>query len=275
MASASQEKTEIEMDLLLEAIYRVYQYDFRGYARSSLHRSVMRAQATLGTPTITDLLDRIVHDPLAFAATLRHLTIQVSELFRDPSYFRFLREEIMPRLATYPFLRIWVAGCGAGEEAYSIAILLHEAGLLERSHIYATDIDLESIRIAEAGAYEFGRMAKFVENYERSGGRASLSDYLVTGKFRAAFVPMLRRRILFSEHSLATDAAFAEVQLVSCRNVLIYFDKELQNRSIALFRESLCPRGFLGLGHKETLEFSDHASFLETFSNREQIYRVR
>ncbi|WOJ91227.1 protein-glutamate O-methyltransferase CheR [Methylocapsa polymorpha] len=274
-ASDAQEENDLELDLLLEAIYRTYHYDFRGYARSSLRRSVARGQSALGSPTITHLLDRILHESEAFAELLRYLTIQVSEFFRDPGYFRLLREKVMPHLATYPSLRIWVAGCGTGEEAYSIAIILHEEGLLERSLIYATDIDMESLKIAEAGVYELGRLRGFSENYFRSGGRASLSDYYAIAPSRAAFTPMLRKHILFSDHSLATDAAFAEMQLVSCRNVLIYFDRELQDRTIGLFRESLCPRGFLGLGPKETLTFSDHANSFEALANDERIYRMK
>lgn len=275
MAKYLQEATDVELDLLLEAIYRIYHYDFRDYARSSLRRSVAQAQSALGSSTITHLLARIIHEPGVFAEVLRHLTIQVSDLFRDPDYFRLLREKVMPHLATYPSLRIWVAGCGRGEEAYSIAIVLHEEGLLDRSLIYATDIDCEAMKIAKAGAYEIGRIDRFSENYLRSGGRASLSDYYTTGVSRVAFVPMLRKHILFSDHSLATDSAFAEMHLVSCRNVLIYFDRKLQGRTIRLFRDSLCPRGFLGLGPKETVTASDHASFLETLTNDERIYRVK
>ncbi|MBY6243162.1 protein-glutamate O-methyltransferase CheR [Methylosinus sp. Sm6] len=275
MASRSQQTAEIELDLLLEAIYRVHQYDFRGYARSSIRRNVARASAALGCATTTELLDRIVHDTNAFAESLRHLTIQVSDLFRDPSYFRLLRETVAPHLATYPSLRIWIAGCGTGEEAYSIAIILHEERLLERTLIYATDIDMESMAIARAGAYEASRMGQFEENYRSSGGRARLSDYFVVSGSRAVVDPLLRRRVFFYDHSLSTDASFMEAQLISCRNVLIYFDRQLQERSIALFRDSLCPRGFLGLGHGETLAFSRHASCLELVSGDEQIYRVK
>ncbi|WP_036296911.1 protein-glutamate O-methyltransferase CheR [Methylosinus sp. PW1] len=271
----SDEKAEIELDLLLEAIYRLYQHDFRGYARSSLRRSVARAQIALRCATITDLLDRIVHDEDAFAEALRHLTIQVSDLFRDPAYFRGLRETVAPHLATYPSLRFWVAGCGTGEEAYSIAILLHEEALLERSLVYATDIDKESMAIAQAGAYELFRMGGFAENYRDSGGRAALSDYFVARGAYATIAPFLKQRILFCDHSLATDAAFAEMHLISCRNVLIYFDRALQDRAIGLFRESLCARGFIGLGPNESLAFSRHASSLEILSADEHIYRVK
>jgi chemotaxis protein methyltransferase CheR len=275
IAFDSDEKAGIELDLLLEAIYRLYQHDFRGYARSSMRRSVARAQIALRCATITDLLDRIVHDEGAFTQALRHLTIQVSDLFRDPGFYRRMRETIAPHLATYPSLRVWVAGCGTGEEAYSIAILLHEEGLLARSLIYATDIDKESMAIAQAGAYELFRMGGFAENYHGSGGRATLSDYFVARGACASVVPFLKQRILFCEHSLATDAAFAEMHLISCRNVLIYFDSALRDRAIGLFRESLCPRGFIGLGPNESLAFSRHASSIEILSNDEQIYRVK
>jgi chemotaxis protein methyltransferase CheR len=274
IALDSDEKSEIELDLLLEAIYRLYQHDFRGYARSSLLRGVARAQAALGISTITALLDRIAHDANAFEVTLRHLTIRVSDLFRDPGYFRLLRELIAPHLATYPSLRIWVAGCGTGEEAYSIAIILHEEGLLARSRIYATDIDMEAMATARAGAYEISRIDKFDENYRWAGGRASLDFYFRLCGSQAVVAPFLQERILFSDHSLSTDSAFVEAQLVSCRNVLIYFDRRLQDRCIELFRESLCPRGFLGLGSRESLSISGHASF-ELFSRDEQLYRVR
>jgi chemotaxis protein methyltransferase CheR len=275
MAADAHDDNEAELDLLLEAIFRRYHYDFRNYARSLLHRRVARARSTLGSPTVAHLLDRVVHDPAAFTELLHYLTIQVSDLFRDPNYFRVLREEVLPHLATHPSLRIWVAGCGTGEEAYSIAILLHEAGVLDRSLVYATDIDDRSLRIAESGAYALDRVRQFTENYFRAGGRASLSDYYTAAYSRAAFGPLLREHILFSDHSLATDTAFAEVQLVSCRNVLIYFDRQLQDRTIGLFRDALCARGFLGLGAKETLSFSSHATAFEPFARAERIYRLK
>lgn len=266
---------EADLDLLLEAIFHRYHYDFRQYARSLLHRRVARARSSLRCPTVARLRDRVVDDPAAFAALLHFLTIPVSDLFRDPEYFRVLREEVLPHLATHPSLRLWVAGCGTGEEAYSLAILLHEAGLLERSLVYATDIDEVSLRIAERGTYALERVRGFSESYFRAGGTASLSDYYTAAYSRVAFGPRLREHILFSDHSLATDAAFAEVQLVSCRNVLIYFDRRLQDRAIGLFRGSLSPRGFLGLGAKETLSFSSQATAFETFARAERIYRLK
>jgi chemotaxis protein methyltransferase CheR len=263
------------MEALLRAIYERYHYDFRCYARGSLSRSIDRARAALGAATIPLLTERVSNDPAAFAELLRYLTIQVSELFRDPAYYRALRVEVLPHLATYPSLRIWIAGCGTGEEAYSLAIVLREEGLIDRSLIYATDIDAPSLAIARAGIYDIDRLGGLSENYLAAGGRASLSDYYSTGESGAVFSRALGEHILFTDHSLATDAAFAEVQLISCRNVFIYFDQKLRDRAVALFRDALCPRGFLGLGAKETLPYSPHASAFEPFAERERIYRLR
>lgn len=264
-----------ELDLLLEAIYVRYHYDFRQYSRSVMRRRIDRARASLETPTVAHLVDRIEREPATFAALLRMLTIRVSDLFRDPDYYRTLRETVMPHLATYPSVRIWVAGCGTGEEAYSMAIVLYEEGLLARSLVYATDIDSESLRIAKAGCFEVERVRGFSDNYFQAGGRGSLSDYYTAAYSHASFSPLLRRRILFSDHCLATDANFAEVQLVSCRNVFIYFNQELQDRATSLFRDSLCPRGFLGLGTRETLSFSAHGAAFEAFAPNERIYRLK
>lgn len=266
---------EIELDLLLEGIYRVYHYDFRAYSRQSMHRRVAQALPVLGCSTVSSLLDRVLHDPAAFGSLLPRLTVQVSELFRDPPYWRCLRDEVLPELATHPFVRVWIAGCGVGEEAYSMAILLHEAGLLGRSQIYATDIDSSSLEGAAAGVYELDRFRTFSENYFAAGGHASLSAYYTTAYARAAMAPFLRQRILFSDHSLATDAAFAEVQLVSCRNVLIYFDRSLQSRAIGLFAESLCPRGFLGLGSHESLRLTDHADRFDVMDAERKLFRFK
>jgi len=265
---------ELELDLLLEGIFRAYHYDFRSYARSSLRRRIAQILASHQLPTATALLDRLIHDPDSFASVLPGLTIQVSDLFRDPGYWRTLRGTVVPVLSTYPFLRVWIAGCGAGEEAYSMAILLHEEGLLERTQIYATDIDAQSLRDAEAGVYSTERLRAFSENYFAAGGRASLSDYYEATSSHAVMSPALRRRILFSDHSLATDAAFAEVQLISCRNVLIYFEKTLQNRVVGLFLDSLCQRGFVGLGMHESLQFMDRAADFEVFSKSDNVYRA-
>lgn len=265
----------LQLQRLLDAIYQHYHHDFRGYARSSLLRRVELAQTALACAGIDRLRERVLDEPAAFDELLRHLTIQVSELFRDPPYYLGLRDRVLPMLATFPAIKVWVAGCGTGEEAYSIAILLAEAGLLGRSLIYATDIDAASLRIAESGCYPLARLPTFNANYERGGGRAALADHLATAGGRIVMDPGFRPHLLFADHSLATDAAFAEVQLISCRNVLIYFDLDLQNRALALCRDSLCSRGFLGLGSSESLNTSVHANAFEEVAEAERIYRKR
>lgn len=267
--------SQAEIERLLETVYRIYHYDFRQYAWSSIQRCIDRAQASLRSATIAQLTHRVATEHAAFGEFLRHMTIHTSDLFRDPRYFLALRQSVVPRLATYPFIRIWVPGCGIGEEAYSLAIILSEAGLLERSLIYATDIDPHSLRTARAGVYDTGRVKQFTANYRDAGGEASLSEYYSSTVSRMAFARFLGERILFADHSLATDGSFAEVQLISCRNVLIYFQDSLRQRSTDLFLQSLCPRGFLGLGSKETLAFSPHAARFDSFIENQRIYRVK
>ncbi len=265
--------TDLELGLLLDAIFQKYHYDFRSYSEASLKRRVMAALTHFGCDTISRLQDRVLHEPTIFAELLRFLTVQVSDLFRDPSYYRSLREKVVPYLRTYPSLKIWVAGCATGEEAYSLAILLAEEGLLERTLIYATDINPDSLRAAEEGIYDVERFARFSESYQLAGGRASLSNYYTARYSSAVLDRALKKSILFSDHSLATDSAFAEVELVSCRNVLIYFERELQDRAVGVLRDSLCRKGFLGLGLKETLRFSEHAGAFSEFVPEDRIYQ--
>ncbi|PWW43682.1 CheR family methyltransferase [Melaminivora alkalimesophila] len=266
---------EIEQQLLVEAIYRRYHYDFRGYAQASLRRRLQTALTHFGCSSLSQLQHLVLHDPAVFPQLLQYLTVQVSDMFRDPEYFRALREKVVPILRTYPSLKIWIAGCSAGEEVWSMAILLREEGLLERSLIYATDINAAALHKAEAGVYEIERVPGFSENHARSGGRSSLSEHYSAAYGRVVFDKSLRRHIVFSDHSLATDSVFAEMQLISCRNVLIYFERPLQDRAIGLFHESLCRRGFLGLGSKESLRFSAHGGQFEEFAARERIYQKK
>jgi chemotaxis protein methyltransferase CheR len=266
---------DLELELLLEAMYRKYHYDFRSYSRASLRRRVASAVERLGCASISGLQERLIHDPKVLGEVLRELTVPVSELFRDPSYFRSIREKVIPILRTYPSVRIWIAGCATGEEVYSFAILLEEEGLLDRAILYATDIDATSLRAAEAGVYAIDRLPAFTRNYQRAGGTRSLSDYYTAGYGSAVFDRRLRRPVVFSDHSLATDEVFAEVQMVSCRNVLIYFDRTLQDRAIGLFADALCTRGFLGLGAKEALRISKHAGRFEELVREDRIYRLR
>ena len=266
---------DIELQLLVDAIYLRYHYDFRGYATASLKRRLRTALTRFDCRTLSQLQDKVLHEPTVFPALLDFLTVQVTEMFRDPGYFRSLRQEVLPILRTYPSLKVWVAGCSTGEEAYSLAILLREEALLARTLIYATDINPHALQKAEKGVYDVDRIAGFTENHRRSGARSSLSDYYTAAYGRAVFDKSLKRHIAFSDHSLATDSVFAEVQLVSCRNVLIYFNRELQNRALGLFRDALCRKGFLGLGAKESLNFSAHGDAFTAFERGERIFQKR
>lgn len=266
---------DIELELLIEAIYQKYHYDFRQYAVASLKRRLGTAMIQLGCQTLSQLQDKVLHEPGAFSAVLNFLTVPVSELFRDARYFRSLRESVVPLLRTYPSLRIWVAGCSTGEEAYSFAILLREEGLLERTLIYATDINPYTLQKAQAGVYEIERIASFTENHRLSGGKVSLSDYYTAAYGKVVLDRSLKQSIVFSDHSLATDSVFAEVQLVSCRNVLIYFNRELQDRALGLFREALCRKGFLGLGAKESVRFSAHSDAFVPFVREDRIFQKK
>jgi chemotaxis protein methyltransferase CheR len=266
---------DIELRLLIEAIYLKYSYDFRDYSGTSLKRRVLHATQLFECRSISALQERILHDPHAFHELLQYLTISVSELFRDPSYFLALRQEVVPLLRTYPSLRLWVAGCSTGEEVHSLAILLHEEGLLERTLIYATDINPRSLEQARRGIYAVEDLAQASENYRAGGGKSSLSDYYTAAYDGALFDKMLRANVTFADHSLATDSVFSETHLISCRNVLIYFNRQLQNRAIGLFHESLCHRGFLGLGSKESLDFTDFAAEFEVVNRRERVFRKR
>lgn len=269
------EQSAVELGLLLEAIFEKYKYDFRQYSRASLMRRVQAALLQYGISSISGLQDKVLHEDGFFIKLLQYLTIPVSEMFRDPSYFGSLRSQVLPHLKTYPSFKIWVAGCSTGEEAYSLAILLHEEGLLERARIYATDINPTSLQQAESGFYRTEAVPKFTQNYQHAGGTRSFADYYEAGYGAVKLLPFLKSRILFTDHSLATDSVFSEVHLVSCRNVLIYFERQLQNRAVELFRDSLSPMGFLGIGQKESLRFTTAAKDFEDWVTASRIYRRR
>jgi chemotaxis protein methyltransferase CheR len=275
MLGTTASELDIEIRLLLEAIYQRYQHDFRHYALASLRRRVPKALEHFGVESVSALQGRILRDAAAFRELLAFLTVQVSDMFRDPPFFRALRDEVLPRLRTYPTVRVWVAGCSTGEELYALAILLREEGLLERTILYASDVSPHALESAERGIYDLERIAQFSANYAAAGGRGSLSDYYTAAYGAARLDPTLRENVAFTDHSLATDQVFAEVQLVTCRNVLIYFDAALQNRAVGLFRDALCHRGFLGLGMGETLRFTDHADAFEAVDGPLRLYRKR
>jgi chemotaxis protein methyltransferase CheR len=264
---------DIEMKLLLDAIYLKYQHDFRDYAPSSMRRRLALAMRQLQCRTLSQLQDRVLREPDLFPRLLQYLTVQVSEMFRDPEYFRALREQVLPQLSTYPSIKVWVAGCSTGEELWSLAILFTEEGLASRTLFYATDINPDALRSAEAAVYALDRVAGFSRNYLAAGGRASLADYYVAAYGGAAFGRLLDCQVLFADHSLATDSVFSEVQFVSCRNVLIYFDRKLQDRALGLFADALPPGGFLGLGNRESLRFSGRSSYFAEVNAVQRIYR--
>ena len=262
------DEPDIELYLFLEAIYLKFHWDLRGYSRSSLVRRLAEALSFFECGTLSRLQERLLHDPSVFPALTRFLTVPVSDLFREAPSFSTLRRDIVPLLRTYPSLRVWIAGCSTGEEAYSHAILLAEEGLLERTILHATDINPDSLRIARAGAYSLDRLSAFVENHRQSGARQPLSTHYRVEHGALVFNRELAQKIVFSDHSLATDSVFSEMHLVSCRNVLIYFDRDLQNRALGLFKDSLCHRGFLGLGGPETPRFTDFEADFERIADQ-------
>ena len=264
---------EIEMRLLLEAVYAKYSHDFRDYSGASLKRRVQHALLQFGCETISQLQSKVLHDPVVFQQLLEILTIPFTEMFRDPTYWLALRQQVVPLLRTYPSLKVWVAGCATGEEVFSLAILLQEEGLLERTLIYATDINPVVLEKARQGIFPIAAVRQHTINYQAAGGKRAFSDYYSAAYNAARFDPDLIRNVTFADHSLATDTVFSETHFISCRNVLIYFNKALQNRALGLFHESLCHRGFLGLGSKESLDFSHFADRFEPVAKRDRIFR--
>lgn len=265
--------SESELHLLMEAIYRTYSYDFRDYSGASQKRRILQAMAHFECPTVGALQALMLKDATLFVKLLQYLTIPVSEMFRDPAFFLALREQVLPVLHTYPSLKIWVAGCSTGEEVYSLAILLREEGLLEKSLIYATDINPVALEKARRGIFTLASIKGHTVNYQQAGGKQAFSDYYSAAYDAAIFDPTLRTNVTFSDHSLATDSVFSETQLVLCRNVLIYFNKPLQNRALGLFHESLSHRGFMGLGIKESIDFSGYVGHFEVLDKSARIFR--
>jgi chemotaxis protein methyltransferase CheR len=264
---------ELEVSLLLEAIAVRYGYDLRGYTPTSMKRRVLAALAKSGLPHLGELQHRAITDPAFFALLLHDLTVQVSELFRDPEFYRAFREQVVPVLRTYPLLKVWHAGCATGEEAYASAILLHEAGLYERAQIYATDLSPRAIEQAKEGMFPSERLAAFVDNYERAGGTTSFDQYYTEAYDHFALSESLRRNILFFQHNLVSDHVFGEMHVVFCRNVLIYFGRELREHVLAKLRAALVPGGFLCLGSSEQIARSEQHLGLLALDAQERIYR--
>ena len=272
-AGSRLELENIELGLLLEAVYRHYGYDFREYALASLRRRVWRRVHEERLTSITALTDRLLHDPACMARLLGDLSINVTAMFRDPGFYVGFAEHVVPQLRTYPFTRIWVAGCSTGEEVYSLAILLTENDLYDRTRIYATDINQLAIEQARQSVYPLDRMQEYTENYIKAGGKRSFSEYYVAAYDGALFDPALSENVVWAQHNLAQEGSFNEFQVVLCRNVLIYFDKALQNRVHSLFYESLARFGTLCLGNKESMRFSAYEDSYEVVDAEAKIYR--
>jgi chemotaxis protein methyltransferase CheR len=273
MTTAAKDLETLEITLLLEAIYQRYGFDFRDYARASLRRRVWKRANAEGTRTVSALIEKVLHDSGCMERFLLDLSINVTAMFRDPTFFLALREKVVPLLRTYPWIRIWDAGCSSGEEVYSLAILLHEEGVLDKCRIYATDMNEVVLNHARAGIFPLSTMQENTSNYLKAGGTGSFSQYYTAKYDSAIFRPELRSNIIFAQHNLATDASFNEFNLIICRNVLIYFNNDLQQRVQRLFHQSLEMFGILGLGRKESLRYNEIEESFEPIDETEKIYR--
>ena len=263
----------LEIELLLEGVFRQYGFDFRSYAYASIRRRLWKRVEAEQLANLSELQARVLHDTDAMERLLLDLSVNVTAMFRDPLFYVAFREKVIPLLRTYPFIRIWHAGCSTGEEVYSVAIMLQEAGLYDRSRIYATDINDVVLQHARRGIFPLERMQEYTENYIRAGGTRSFSEYYTAKYDGALFDQRLVRNVVFAQHNLVTDRSFAEFHVIFCRNVLIYFDKDLQNRVHSLFYDSLVRLGVLCLGSKESLKFSKYESCYERMDTSEKIYR--
>lgn len=272
---SAEELETIEIDLLLEALHRRYGYDFRSYARASVERRVRALTSKLGVDSIAELIPLCLHDEQAFTTIAQQFSVAVTELFRDPFVYRALREQVIPYLRSFPFLKVWHAGCCSGEEVYSVAIVLAEAGLLSRATIFGTDFNDSALEQARAGIYPAGRIKDATRGYQEAGGSRSFGEYYHASYDSVALSSSLKERITFANHNLTADGVFGEMQLVLCRNVLIYFNRELQDRALTLFADSLARGGFLVLGTKEDIAFSSVADRFDVVDHAARIFQRR
>jgi chemotaxis protein methyltransferase CheR len=264
---------QIEVDLLLEALYRRYGYDFRQYGQASVKRRLKHHLSKTNHANISSLISHVLHDEAMFKALFFDLSVTVTEMFRDPWFYLALRERVIPFLKTFPFFNVWHAGCATGEEVYSLAILLKEENLYDRAHIYATDFNDRALDKARSRIYPMEKMKEYSVSYQKAGGKRSLSDYYHAQYDAVIFDAALQDNVTFANHNLATDGVFSEMHLILCRNVLIYFDRTLQNRVLTIFRDSLRYNGFLCLGSKETLDFSEVRDVFSEFLRNERVYQ--
>jgi chemotaxis protein methyltransferase CheR len=271
--SYNEELEKLEIKLLLDGVYAWYGYDYRNYAYSSIRRRIWHRIHAEKLSSITGLLEKILHDPACLRRLMADFSINVTEMFRDPLFFLTFREQVVPMLRTYPSIRVWLAGCSTGEEVYSMAILLQEEGLYDKTKIYATDINADVLKVAKSGRYSLNQMRKYTNHYFQAGGKKAFSDYYSVDGDGVIFTKELRKNIVFAQHNLVTDKSFNEFHVILCRNVLIYFDKSLQARVHRLFYESLGSLGVLGLGDKEALGYTDIANCYEEICYNQKLYK--
>jgi chemotaxis protein methyltransferase CheR len=263
----------VELDLLAQGVYEAYGFDFRQYSRPSFLRRVWRRVELENLMSISGLLERVLHDPAAMQRLLADLSVNVSAMFRDPAFFRVFRAKVVPLLRTYPFLRVWNAGCATGEETLSVAILLKEVGLYERTRIYATDMNEVTLNQARSRTFPITKMREYTANYIEAGGTRSFSEYYVADGDRVVFQPSLAENVVFAQHNLATDRSFNEFHVIMCRNVMIYFNRELQEHVHKLLYDSLTHFGVLGLGSRESIAFSGHQEAYAELDESVRLYR--
>ncbi|MGI0484577.1 CheR family methyltransferase [Pantanalinema rosaneae CENA516] len=266
---------EIEVQLLIEAVYRRYGYDFRNYALASLKRRIYNFLRTEKLPSLSRLQERILHDRACVERLVLGLTVNTTAMFRDPSFYLAFREYAVPILRTYPFIRLWHAGCSTGQEVYSMAILLQEAGLYHRCRIYATDANPKVLQVAKSGIYPLRQMQEYTPLYLKAGGQRAFSEYYTANYGSAVIRSSLQEQVVFGQHNLVTDRSFNEFNVIICRNVLIYFNQALQNQVHELFYNSLCKFGILGLGKQETLRFTDYEHHYDPLARADKLYRRR
>jgi len=266
---------DIEVDLFLEAVFRRYGYDFRDYSKASMKRRVMRLLSNTGHASVSAMIPELMRDEEFFSLALKTFSIGVTEMFRDPAFFRVIREEVIPHLKTFPFIKIWHAGCATGEEVYSMAIVLKEEGLYERATIFATDMNQESLAAAKGGIYPLESLRTSTLNYQKAGGAQPFTDYYHADYASGILNSGLKKNITFAQHNLATDSSFGDMHLIVCRNVLIYFNRELQRRVLTLFNDSLITGGILALGSKESIADSAISAGMAPLNPKWRVFHKR
>jgi chemotaxis protein methyltransferase CheR len=271
--TARAELEDIEIELLLDGVYRAHGFDFRDYSRASIKRRILELMRNEKVETVSAFQDKLLHDPSCLDRFVLGLSVHATAMFRDPSFYSTFRRKAVPLLKTYPTVQIWIAGCSTGEEVYSLAILLQEEKLYDKCRIYATDISQVVLRKARDGIFPLAAMREYTNNYHQAGGIHEFSDYYTAQYDSVIFHPALRNNVVFSEHNLATDGSFNEFQVILCRNVMIYFNKDLQARVHNLFYDSLSMFGVFGLGNKESLKFTPRAAFYQHINDNDKLYR--